>query len=284
MIPIELVQFDQTAILFLAVSALALIRERKVLPFVVVLAGSLLQGPLVMVLLAALIAWHRMDRAASRWIQLKDLTGAFFLMASSMTVDALQAFFLVAGVFLVAVNLGGGMLGTLPAVVLLRQAYPHPESLEIGLGAGALFWVVSEILRFAKSKHEGQILAWAEALCSLLVLINFRAEAEKVAGEPSYLGLAGFILVAVLTPLFWARLRTRGFWSIPASGRVALSRILQGGYGLVSGPDRLTTDEPLRQDSDFRAGVDALLYWVFGIVLFAAAFILLARGGILNDF
>ncbi len=283
MIHLELTRFDQTAVLLILVSALALIRERRVLPFGMVLLGALVQGQIVMILLAALTAWHRLDRAASRWIQLKDLAGVFLVMAASMSADALQAFFLLTGVFLITVNLGGGMLGPLPALLLLRQAHPNPEFFEVVLGAGASYWLVAEILRFTKSKHEGQILAWLEALSAIAILASFRGEAERIADEPLYLGIVCAGVALVLSLAFWKRIRTLGFWSFRISGRIAVANGLLAGRAWVSGADRLTSDQPLAQDPDFRVAIDSLIYWVFGIVLFFGLLILLSGGGFIHD-
>jgi hypothetical protein len=283
MITLELTHFDQNAILFLVVSALALIRERRVLPFIVVAVGAVFQGPLVLSFLAALIAWHRMDCSASRWVQLKDLLGLFFLIGASLSTDIPQAFFLLLGTLLISINAGEGLLGTLPAIILLRQIHPNPEFAEVGLAFAALYWVVSESLRFLKSNHETKILAVLEFICGAAVLVNLRPEAEKVFSEPALMGIGSLLFLVVLTLLFWTRVRVEGFWSFQLAGRSGLARILQGGGSVLNRQTRLALDEPLEQNVDFAGALDRLLYWIFGIVLFAAIFILLTKGGLLND-
>jgi hypothetical protein len=284
MITLELTHFDQNAILFLVVSALSLIRERQILPFGVVIIGAIFQGPIVLSLLAALIAWHRMDRAASRWIQLKDLLGVFFMIGASLSTDVLQSFFIFFGTFLIALNPGGGLLGTLPAIVLLRQVHPNPEFLEIGLGFAALYWVVAEVFRFVKSQHEAITLAVLEFVCSAVVLINLRPEADKLLLDSVFVGIGVTLILLSFIQMFWGRVKVAGFWSFQHSGRSALARIFLGGAGLLSRSKRLASDEPLAQNFDFEDSLDGLMFWIFGVSAFVIVFILLAKGGLLNDF
>ncbi|NDG86291.1 MAG: hypothetical protein EBX52_14780, partial [Proteobacteria bacterium] len=220
---LEFAHFDQTSILFLVVSALALIRERKVLPFIMVTLGAVFQGPMVLSLIAALVAWHRADRDASRWVQLKDLCGLFFLVGASLSSDALQLFFLFAGVFLVVANFGSGLLGTLPGILLLRQAHPHPEFFEVSLGFGALFWIMTEVFRFLKTRHEARILASLELLFAFVVMLNFRAEFEKILSEPGFIGAGAATAVLMLGLSLWARARNEGFWSFGDQGRMKVA-------------------------------------------------------------
>ena len=283
MITLELTHFDQNAILFLVVSALALIRERRVIPFLVVALGAVFQGPLVLSLLAALIAWHRMDRAVSKWVQLKDLLGLFFLIGASLSTDVLQAFFLMIGTVLIAINPGDGLLGTLPAIILLRQIHPTPEFPEVAFAFTALYWVTAEALRFFKSTQETKVLAVLEFVCGAVVLINLRQEAEKVLLDPVFVGIGAAILVLNLTQMFWTRIRVAGFWSFQESGRAALARLFLGGGNLLRRNQRLASDEPLAQNLNFSESMDGIVYWVFGIMTFVALFILVTKGGLLND-
>ena len=284
MISLDLSHFDQTAVFFSVVSALALIRERRILPFLMVAAGAVFLGPLVLAAIAALVAWHRADRGACKWVQLKDLCGMFFLAGAALSTDALQAFFLFFGVFLVVANFSGGMLGTLPGVLLLRQAHPHPEFLEATLGVGAFFWVLKEVFRFVKTPHEAKILGALELVFACVVLANFRAESEKILSEPAFIGAGALILLLALSLAFWKRAREEGFWSFGDVGRLAAARPLLAGDRILKPGDRLAGDAPVLQEVGFSRSLDRLVYWLFGIVLFAVAFILLSKGGVFNDF
>ncbi len=279
MMNLELSGFDQTTILFLVFGALGLVRERRALPFVLMLAGCLFQGSLAVVMVAALIVWHRLDRVSSRWIQLKDFFGLMLVIGGTIAPDVMHSFFSFFGVLMIAVNFGGGLLGTLPALVLLRQYYPHPEYLEVALAGVGLYWVVAEILRFTKSKHQGPVLSILEGLGSLVTLINFRSDVEKWAADPVLLGLGSGMVLLVVTLFILVRYRGFRFFEIYQNSRNKAIRMLTAGGRLINGLEPWAKASPEQVNLDFNRNLDQAVFLIAGIIVFIGAFILIQKGG-----
>jgi uncharacterized membrane protein (UPF0136 family) len=279
MMNLELSGFDQTTILFLVFGALGLVRERRALPFVLMLAGCLFQGSLAVVMVAALIVWHRLDRASSRWIQLKDFFGLMLVIGGTIAPDVMHSFFSFFGVLMIAVNFGGGLLGTLPALVLLRQYYPHPEYLEVALAGVGIYWVVAEILRFTKSKHQGPVLSILEGLGSLVALINFRSDIEKWAADPILLGLGSAIVLLIVTLFILVRYRGFRFFEMYQASRNKAIRMLTAGGRLINGFEPWARASPEHVNLEFKRNLDQAVFLIAGIIIFIGAFILIQKGG-----
>ena len=94
---LNLTQFDQAALLFFVLASVGLIRERKILPFVIVALGTLLNGMLAAVLLCGLILWHRMDSGCLKWVQLKDTFGFLLILMASILPAPFQEFGIIKG-------------------------------------------------------------------------------------------------------------------------------------------------------------------------------------------
>lgn len=280
MIGLELSTFDQTGVLFLVFSALGLIRERRVLPFVLVLAGAIFQGPFAAVLVASLVVWHRFDRSAAKWIQVKDMLGLMFVLGSALSTDTLQSFLTVFGVFLLTVNLGGGLLGTLPALVLLRQFHPHPDYLELALGGAAVYWVAAEVFRWTKTLREREILAYLEAAGSVLLMFNYRTDIERILDDTLYLGIGGSLIVLEAALFFWVRFKPKGFRSFYQGSRARLVRALNAGTRWVKGREPWSGVQEEVPVLEFDLALEQVFYLFLGLVVAAGLFILSAKGGL----
>ena len=277
---LELSTIDQTGVLFLVFSAIALIRERRVLPFVLVLVGALFQGPFVAVMVAALVVWYRFDRSAARWIQVKDMLGLVFVIGSTLSGDTLQAFLTVFGVFLLTVNLGGGLLGTLPALALLRQYHPHPDHLELALGGAAVYWVGAEVFRWTKAKNEREILAYLEAAGSLSLLFNYRSEIEPILADTLHLGVGGSLLALETALFFWVRFKPAGFRSFYQSSRASLIRTLNAGTRWIKVREPWSGVREEAPVLEFDQALEQIFYVFLALVLATGLIVLFARGGL----
>jgi hypothetical protein len=278
MIGIELTRFDQTAVLLSSFSAFALIRERKVLPFLLSLVGALFQGPAVSCVIAALVAWHRMERDRSKWIQIKDFAGLFFILAGAVAVEPERALFCWFGVFLVSVNFGGSALGTLPALLLLRQYHPNPEFLEIALVGHALYWILVEVSRWTEIPSGHLVLSWAEILGVILILSSFKAEVEMILAVPSLAAVGGSVLALVFSVFLWVQLRPAGFQAFYGGLRPRLESVLFWGGRWISGREPWAEAEPVRAEAGFEGALNSLFWWIVGLVFTSLIVGIFSRG------
>ena len=275
----ELATFDQTALFLFLASGLGLIRERRVLPFLLVAVGSLAQGSWIILLVSSLLVWYRVDRGSPRWIQIKDWAGLFLILAASLSGDTFQAFLNFFGVLLLSFSFGSGGLGTIPALLLLRQVYPHPEFLELTLGGAVSYWVFLEVFRGFKVKQGQFILPYLETLGSVLVLFSFKNEMEKWSSDPNYLIAGCVFLVCFLALGLWIRLNGAGFRSFGRSFRSRMLKILTGGGKWVGGAEPWAKAPPESGPLDFEMGLDQAVYWFAGIGVFVVVFLVVTRGG-----
>jgi len=279
MIGIDFTQFDQSAALLTAFCVLALIRERRILPFVASAIGAFFQGLWIPSLIAALIAWHRMDRGCTRWIQIKDFAGVFFILAGTVATDPLRPFFVFFGVFFMSINFGGGVLGTLPALLLLRQFHPQPEFIEVALVGYALYWIFAEAARWTEIKHERLVLSWAEVVGGSMVLLSFKEDIEKWISDPILGVIAGLLLAIVFTLFIWIYFREEGFSRVYQDARSRLLSIMLWGGRWISGEEPWARSEPEGAVLEFEVGLNGVFWWVLGVVTFVVAMIFFSKGG-----
>ena len=280
MMGIEVTHFDQTAAFLTAFSALALIRERKPLPFIAAVIGAVFEGALIPSLLGALIVWHRIDRECRKWVQFRDFAGLFFILAGSIAQDPLRPFFSFFGVFLLSVSFGGAALGTLPAFLFLRQYHPQPELLEVVLVSHAAYWILVEISRWTEIKHEKAVLGSVEVIASGLILIPFRAEIEKWISDPVMAAAGGLIMLFLGGVALWAFLRPAGPTLVFQRLRPALTEGLVWGGRWISGDEPWTRPEP-EASSSFDEVAPRILWWLAAIAAFCIIVFVATRGGFL---
>jgi hypothetical protein len=282
MMNLELSRLDQTTILFFIFSAIGLIRERRVLPFVMVLLGTLLHGPLAAILFSGLVIWHRIDSKATAWIQLKDFIGFFLIMMGAISPEPFREFSGLLGVILISMSFGGGMLGTIPALVLFRQYFPQPEQLEIPLIGAGVYWFSAELLRWSKSKHEQKILPFLEAICTLVILFGFHVDVQKWAEESSLVILASTFVFIVAALFAWVKWRNEGFLKTYRAFRVNMLKALTVGGRMISDRDVWEGREPATSSVSLESGFDRIFYVVLGTMICVGIFILIGRGGFLS--
>lgn len=227
-------QFDQTLFLFFVFSALGLIRERTVLPFVLAVIGVLFFGPVAATLLAALILWSRIESKRSKWIQLKDGFGFILLMIASVSPEPLQQFCAVMGCLFISFSFGLGGLGVLPAALLVRQYVPHPPSIEVTWIGFAVYLSSVEIIRWAKLKREALAVSISDSVCSLILLYGLKDFVIRVIEEPALTAIGASILVLTLIVFSWLRWKGDSFWRFYKKSTEILSQSMLSGKKFVS--------------------------------------------------
>jgi hypothetical protein len=282
MISFDFLQFDQTNLWFFVVSALGLIRERRMLPFVLVIVANLIHGEMAATLVAGLLFWHQVDRGAPKWIQLKAALGFLMIFMAAVTPEPFQEFAACLGVLVLSLNFGQGGLGVIPAVVLLRQYVPHPPFMEILLGVAAFYWVTLEGLRLLKLTRIDLIAAILQTLCSVGVLFGLRDLFLKFSDEVVLLSVGSGILLVTLILAALVYFRGETFWGFYRKTKVNLAA------GLTIGDRMIDTKvawlkvqaEEVPSGADVERSLDRLFVLALLTVALLAAFCFVSRGGI----
>ncbi len=281
MINFDLFQFDQTNLLFLVLSAVGLIRERRILPFVIVALGNLIHGPMGAVFLSALIAWHRMDFNRSRWVQLKDGFGFLLILVGAVAAGPFREVIIFFGVLAVSLSFGRGALGVIPPLLLLRQYLPHPEPLEVILGSAGFYWLMVEVLRWSKSKQEYLIRAILEVICTLGILFGLRDYALKIAEDPGFIALgSSFFLFAVLL-FVWVKWKGARFWNFFHRSKKKLATSLGIGNRLISDQNLWSKEPAMSPALGVEESFNGAFMLSFLTLILLGAFFLASRGGLI---
>ncbi|MBU6153061.1 MAG: hypothetical protein KGP28_02055 [Bdellovibrionales bacterium] len=276
---IELTRFDQTAVLLSLICGFSLVRERRVLPFLMVLVGAFFHGPVIPCFVAAMVVWHRMGAGCGKWIQIKDFAGVFFILSGAIAPDPVRAFFSVFGVILIAANFGGSALGTLPAILFLRQYHPNPEYLEVALVGHASYWILVEVSRWTEIPGEHRVLSWAEVLATLLILSSFKDEIGIMIANPELTIAGGFLFASLFSTTLWGLLRPEGFFGFFQRLRPRLESFIFWGGRLVSGDEPWARRESVTVAPDINSGIKEVFWWIMGLVITSVLSGLLLHGG-----
>ena len=280
MMNLELSQPDQTTVLFFIFSAAGLIRERQALPFLMVLLGSLLHGPMVAALVSGLLIWHRIDRRAEVWIRLKDFLGIFLVMGGAISPAPFGDFFAFIGVLLVSLSFGRGYLGILPALLLFRQYYPQPERPEVALVAAGIYWIAAESFRWFKSNHEERVLNGLEVVCAAVILSGFSGQFDDWAENTMVIALGSTLLFVAAALFAWTRWRLEGFRRSLVAFRTNGLRALTFGARLVDGRNSWGGGEPVYTVPTPGSALDRIFYLIIGATVFFGLFLLAVKGGV----
>jgi hypothetical protein len=281
MISFDFLQFDQTNLWFFVVSALGLIRERRILPFVLVIIANLIHGEMAATLIAGLFFWHQLDRGAAKWIQLKSALGFLMVFMAAVTPEPYQEFAACFGVLLLSLNFGQGGLGVIPAVVLLREYVPHPPFMEVLLGVAAFYWVTLEGLRLLKLKQIDLIAATLETLCTLGILFGLRDLFLKFSDEVVLLSVGAGVLLVTLMIAALVSFRGDAFWRFYRKTKVNLAA------GLTVGDRMIDTkvawlkvhNEEIPSGAEVERSLDRLFVLAILAAALLAAFCFVSRGG-----
>ena len=277
---LNLTQFDQAALLFFIFAAIGLVRERKILPFIIVAVGILLNGVLSAILVAGLILWHRMDTDANKWVQLKDAFGFFCIMIGAIAAEPYQQLTVLMGSLLLSLSFGQGGLGIIPPLLLLRQYVPHPEPIELPLIGAGVFCLISEIGHWSKIKHAKPVSAISEVICSLVILAGMRELGLKLLEDTSALVFAGLVFVVILVLFSWVTWKKNGFWSFYKKAKLSLSHSLVFGKRFVSNVHLWSVEPKDARAPDLEAGFNQLFILVVATLLVLVGFFLFGKGGL----
>jgi hypothetical protein len=280
MINLDFMQFDQTNLWFFFLSALGLLRERRVLPFLIVILGNLIHGALPAALLAGLILWHRIDLPSPKWVQLKDAVGLFFIFAASVAPEPFQSFCICAGILAFSLSFGKGALGVIPPVLLLRQFVSHPADLEILMGIAGLYWVAAEGLRFSKTAKESVIRSIFEVICSLGILIGLKEVFLKWTDDPNLIGVGAGLAVFMLAIAAIVHFRTTQFWSFYRRSKVSLSKSLTFGNRFISSSEPWGVEPEVEDFSEIQVSFDRLFFVSILTMVLLIVFYLVSHGGV----
>lgn len=279
MTSLSLSQFDQANLLFFLFAAVGLIRERRVLPFLIVVLGSVFIGSVSAVMLAGLILWNLMDSGKSKWVQLKDSFGFLLIVMGSVLPSPYQEFGIFLGACFVSLSFGKGGLGVIPPLLLLRQYVPHPEPIEpIFIGAGA-FWLMVEIVAWAKVESAGAMIAIFEVLASLAILSGFKEIASKVLDDSNLLILSSAILFFIIVLFSWIKWKGDGFWSFYQNTKSSLVRWMVFGKRFVTDVEFWPTELQEPKYPEIALVFNHLFWLVLGTLSVLLGFVLFSRGG-----
>ena len=280
MISLDFLQFDQTNLLFFIATALGLIREKRILPYVIVLVGNLIHGPFAAMLLGALILWHRIDASSSKWIQLKDAIGLFFIFVVAVSPEPFQEFAICLGVLVMSVSFGQGELGVIPPVLLLRQYVPHPPDVEFLLGAAGFYWVASEALRFIKSDKVGIVRSAFEVLCSLGGLVGLQEVFFKWSEDPILISLGASCLLFFVVLGSVVRWKNEWFWGFYRRTKASLARIITVGDRLIASREFRSEELPDEEFVGLHGTFDRLFILAILTLVLVGSFFFINRGGL----
>jgi hypothetical protein len=281
MISFDFLQFDQTNLLFFLLSAVGLVRERRILPFVIVVFANLVHGTLGAAMLAALVLWHRIDLSLPKTTQFKDAIGLFFIFIGIAAPDPVQSFAICMGSLWVSLSFGGGGLGIIPALLMLRQFVPHPPDFEILMGLAGLYWVVLEILRLTKIPKLNLITGILEPIFSLGILYGMKDLAVKWIEEPALFTIAGSLFAIVALAVLIAHFRENAFPAFYQKIKNALSGYLNFGSRLM--PTGLPWEKEPEVESVFeiQASFDRLLLLTLLSLILLGVLFAISRGGLI---
>ena len=149
MINVDFFQFNQYSLFFFLIAALGLIRERMVLPFIIVILGAILKGEIAAVFIAALVVLTRLETGAPPWLRFKDALSLFCLMVGTAVNPPYREFVLSFGLLGLSFHNQNDRLGIIPSLLLVHLYFETVPFLEVVLGAAAFFVVLKQILILA---------------------------------------------------------------------------------------------------------------------------------------
>lgn len=223
-LPLEHFDFNEAGLLFLLVGALSVIREKRVVPYLVVAIGALTHGWLSILLLAGLVIVDRFHTQRSKWLLLLNSLGFAALVGAWVLTGFYQSAFLLYGLLAMSIHFRQGGLGVVFPLMMVHQFYPQAAPLEITLAAAGFYLVIEEVLRLTKSAQIEQVMRMIEIPVVLAILFPFHEAAQKLLEAPE--GLAGLSAALVITVALAAVLYGK---------RVPFDRWVQSGYSRGSG-------------------------------------------------
>jgi hypothetical protein len=214
MIISELFQFSQISLFVFLIALLGVIRERTVLPYVLVALGSFLHGSIAATLIAALVVWIRFDGGAPQWLRFKDAVAMFLIASASALPQPYREFMICVGVVLLSIHIASGKLGIIPALLLVHLYLGDAIQLEFVLGASGAYILIAEALKLSKTPYEKQVLQSLEVPALAGILFPFNEAVLRWSDDQGLLGLAIGVVVLIVMILIWCKLKKPDFKTI----------------------------------------------------------------------
>ncbi len=192
--------FDQWSWVYLALSSLMVVRERRVVPFVLCLFGSFVQSWLGLFLIAAVSLLDRLYTQKSKWLVFVQGVGLVSMFMAWHAPEVIRDYYLVFGVFCHSFHFRFGRLGVVVPLLMAHAYVPQFSRVELTLGAAGFYLLLEESLRLSKSKHNETIMKWVELPVVVMLLLPLYSVLEGLSLEPEVLvpfaSLASLMTVA----------------------------------------------------------------------------------------
>jgi cytochrome c oxidase subunit IV len=260
-------------------SGLILIRERKLLPILIVLTGNMAHGFLTALAVTTLVIWYRIESNANRWVQLKDVFGFFMLLVAAVTPEPVREFSITIGLVMLGFSFGHGLLGITPALLLLRQYQSQPLMQEIIFGSAGLTLAAVELVRWAKSKHQDLLILIFETIGTIGIFFGINEILIKWSDDIILMGIAAGLVVAVLIVVSWLKWRGDGFERFYGKLVSNLARFFSFGVRFISPELPFVAPQARILNGDAETAFSKTFTITVIVVVVLGLFALLGHGG-----
>lgn len=277
----EIFQFTQISLFVFLVALVGVIRERTILPYVLVVLGSFLSGTIAAALVASLVLWVRFDGNASTGLRLKDAMAMFFIVAASALPTPYREFMICAGTLGLSIHLGAGKLGVVPALLLVHLYLGDAIPLEFVLGGAGAYILISEILKLAKSPYEHRVLQIIEVPAILAILYPLKDDLMKWIEDDVLLWMGSALLVVVCGILIWIKVKKPDFKEIYSGMHARGIKMLDSTGSIVSNRLGWVQVSPAEKSMRLDLYFDRLFWGLLTVLGAWVVLVLLHQGGVL---
>lgn len=254
----ENLDLNEVGLLFLLVSSLSVIRERRVLPYLIAIIGSLTHGWLSILTIVGFLLVDRFHTQRSKWLLLLNAVGFAALVGAWVLIEPYRTAFLIYGLLSLTLHFRNGGMGVVPALLLTHQFYPETAPLEIVLSAAGGYLILEEVFRLAKFSQTEAVLSWLEIPLTLVIFYPFLGETQKLLEFPE--ALAALVTAVVLTVTIAVVLTAKkvAFHSWAEQG-------YQRGMGLyrATHPNLTERQNWIKSDTPTSVATDVVFVWFF---------------------
>lgn len=272
-------QFTQISLFVMLVALAGLVRERKVLPFLLVIFGSMMNGAIAAALIAASVLWVRFDEDAPKGLRLKDAMAVLFLIVGAAVPSPYREFMICIGTLALSIHFAIGSLGIIPALLLVHLYWGDHLPLEFVLGASGAYIVIAEILKLSKARYTRRVLQFIEIPAIVGILYPLKDDFVTWASDELLLWIGTGLFAAIGGVMLWVQVKNPDFSVIYQKMNAWTLRRL-GGTGSVSA-NRVGWIDPSPSEPPlgFSVYLDRLFWGLVAILVAWSALILLAQGG-----
>jgi|GEM_PF-3689164 len=272
-------QFTQVSLFVMLVALVGLVRERKVLPFLLVIFGAMMNGAIAAALIAATVLWVRFNEDAPKGLRLKDAMSVLFLIVAAAVPTPYREFMLCLGTLALSIHFAIGNLGIIPALLLVHLYLGDEIPLEFVLGASGAYIVIAEIFKLSKSKYTRRVLQFIEIPAIVGILYPLKDDFVIWASDELLLWIATGLFVAIGGVMLWAQVKNPDFSAIYQKMNAWTLRRLQPTGSLSANRVSWIDPSPPERPLGFSVYLDRLFWGLAAILVAWGALILLAQGG-----